>query len=66
MVALSDTKPIPAGRSSNSCRGQKHKKKDTMNNTESKVDILELTYLKAVTTNRPELFATSTFPNLLT
>jgi len=66
MVAFSDTKPVPAGRSSRSCRGQKHKKKDTMKNTESKVDILELTNLKAVTTNRPELFATPTFPNLLT
>lgn len=37
-----------------------------MNNTESKVDILELTNLKAVTINRPDLFATPTFPNLLT
>jgi hypothetical protein len=64
-VALSDKKPVPAGRSRNSCRGQKHKKKDNMNNTESKVDILELTNLKAVTINRPELFATPTFPNLL-
>jgi hypothetical protein len=35
-----------------------------MNNTESKVGILELKNLKAVTINKPELFATP-FPNLL-